>query len=124
VDEDNFWSRLEYRVSAEMAGLADRQLRGLWCDGFLPDLYLLDDPSPRIEGRASVGYDGQGEWRFSLLLPATVACREGVPWSSLLPPPDVTQWLTVDRVGKRLVLEPAVAVTCTDVAARSGPPQR
>jgi hypothetical protein len=93
-----------------MAGFADRRLSGYWCDGFLPDRYLLDGPSPRIEGRAWLGTRGQEAWKFTLLLTDPVASREGIPWASLLPSPDMTRWLTVDTDGKRLVIEPAVAV--------------
>lgn len=109
MDEPEFWDRLEYRVCDELARSADRHHRGLWCDGILPDLYILDAPSTRIEGRAWVGYNGQGEWRFTLLLTDPVASREGIPWSTLLPPLEVTRWLTVDPDGKRLVIEPTAA---------------
>src|SRR5258705_7611243 len=36
VDEDTFWLHLEYRVCRELAGMAPREVRFFWCDGFIP----------------------------------------------------------------------------------------
>ncbi|WP_406700899.1 hypothetical protein V5E97_19095 [Singulisphaera sp. Ch08] len=114
MDESNFWLMLEFRIEGETQGFADRRLRGLWCDGFLPDRYLLDDPSPRIEGRAWIGKAGRGGWQelwgFTLLLAGPVASRASIPWACLFPPYDVTRWLTIDLTKKSLVIEPGVAV--------------
>jgi hypothetical protein len=35
--------------------------------------------------------------------------RASIDWFALLPTPNVTKWLTIDLIGKRLVTEPAVA---------------
>jgi len=52
VDAAEYWARLEHRVSRELAGLSDRALKYLWCDGFTPvDLSLLSAAEPRITGR-------------------------------------------------------------------------
>ena len=37
MTEDEFWVRLEFRVSREFAGLADPVLRSYGCDGFVPE---------------------------------------------------------------------------------------
>jgi hypothetical protein len=58
VTEDEFWRRLEYRVSHELAGL-EGALRFLWCDGFVPDEYLLDGDATD-DPRASVGRRSTG----------------------------------------------------------------
>ena len=55
VDEDEFWVRLEYRVSAELAGIDDDAMRFLWCDGFRPEEYRTNANPPSIRGRAWIG---------------------------------------------------------------------
>jgi hypothetical protein len=104
---------LEYRVCQEIDGLKGEDLRRFWCDGFVPERYDLDESSPRIVGRVwmGVGPREQHEWEFVLLLRGPVESRAVIDWSALLPPPNVTRWLSVDPVGKRLVLEPAMATT-------------
>lgn len=128
VDESHFWIGLEFRIEGETQGFADRRLRGLWCDGFLPDRYLLDDPSPRIEGRAWIIKSGRGGcdelWEFTLLLPGPMASRESIPWACLLPPDDVTRWLTIDLTKKSLVIEPGVAVPDGRPRDKRYPPKR
>ena len=112
MDESDFWDHLEYRVCHEIEGLRQPELRRFWSDGFIPVQYDLDVPSPRILGRVwmGVGRRDQQEWEFALLLRGLVESRETIVWSVLLPPPNVTRWLTIDPVGKRLVIEPEVAV--------------
>jgi hypothetical protein len=112
VGESEFWNHLEYRVCLEIEGLKQAELRRYWCDGFIPAWYDLAAPSPRIFGRVwmGIGPREQQEWEFILVLRDQVACRQAIEWSTLLPPPDVTRWLTLDPMGKRLVVEPAVAV--------------
>jgi hypothetical protein len=112
MDESDFWDYLEYRVCHEIEGLRQPNVRSYWCDGFIPVRYDLDDPSPRISGRVwmGVGPLDQEEWEFDLMLVGPVKSRENIVWSTLLPTPNVTRWLTIDPNGKRLVVEPAVAV--------------
>jgi hypothetical protein len=111
VNELDYWPNLEYRICREFAGMVDRGLRYLWCDGFIPQQYLLSDPTPRIEGFAWIckGQD-QERWTFTLVLPRPVVSLEDIDWSSLIPPEEVTRWLALDDVGKRIQIEPAAAV--------------
>ena len=115
MDESEFWVHLEYRVCQEIAGLTRPDFRRFWCDGFIPERYHLDEPTPRIAGRVwmGVGPREQQAWEFALLLRGRIEVREAIEWSALLPPPNVTRWLSVDPVGKRLVVEPALAVPDT-----------
>ncbi len=121
MDESVFWGHLEYRVCAEIDGFRERSLRRYWCDGFLATQYFLeDDQAPRIIGLAwmGVGPRYQEEWRFTLLLDRRFESRESVAWSELLPPPNVTRWLTLDPVRKQLVIEPSVAIADATKPAR------
>jgi hypothetical protein len=98
VTEADYWLRLEYRVCRELAGMEDKALRFLWCDGFIPEQYLLDEPTPRITGHAWIGNGPrkQDRWKFTLFLDQAVCNRDEISWSALLPPDDVTGWLGVD----------------------------
>jgi len=50
------------------------------------------------------------EYEFTLLLPHPVGSREEIHWSALLPPENLTRWMTLDETRQRIVIEPAVAV--------------
>jgi hypothetical protein len=112
MDEADFWGRLEYRICAEIEGLKAPVARGFWCDGLIPVLYQLHEPAPRIVGSVwmGVGPKHQEEWEFVLVLPSSVESRERIEWSAQLPASNLTRWLTIDAVAKRLIVEPAVAV--------------
>ena len=91
MDEAEYWVRLEYRVCREFTGMRERRLQYLWCDGFIPGEYLLDDPRPRITGRAWIcNGPRQAEWEFTLLLPRPFHSREDIDWGLLLPADSVT----------------------------------
>ena len=110
MDEASFWPALEYRVSREMAGVDECARTGMWCDGFIAHAVDLSASPKRISGRAWIGLGSQQEpWTFDLLLPDT-AQADAIPWSELLPVMDATQWLTIDRERKRLVVAPGDAV--------------
>ena len=111
MTEADYWASLEYRVCREFAGMPTRQLQYLWCDGFIPSDYILDDPMPRITGRAWIcNGPRQAEWRFTLLLPVTFGSRDGIDWAAFLPAEGVTGWLSLDEAERYIEIEPAVAV--------------
>jgi hypothetical protein len=107
MKESDFWEHLEFRLCREFAGLPENHLRFLWCDGFIPEQYLLDDPSPRITGLAWIG---DQQWSFSLFLNRPYGSPLEIAWQTLLPPENMTRWLAVDPHGKRLQIEPSAAV--------------
>jgi hypothetical protein len=111
MDEADYWASLEYRVCREFAGMPERRLQYLWCDGFIPSEYRLDDPQPRITGRAWIcNGPKQAEWEFALLLPRPFRSRQEIDWASLLPAENVTRWLSLDERTRRIEMEPAAAV--------------
>jgi hypothetical protein len=112
IAESEFWLGLEYRISRELEGFSDPGLRYLGCDGLEPLVFHLNDGmQPHIAGRAYCGHSGQEEWTFLLLLPpGTAHSRDRIDWTSLLPPEDVTEWLTPHPREKRLVIDPGAAV--------------
>jgi hypothetical protein len=95
VTETDFWTRLEYRVSREFESMNGR--RFLWCDGFVPQEYLVDDAEPRIEGMVWIGNGRRhDQWVFELMLGHHTRSLEDVPWAALLPSDSETGWLVVD----------------------------
>lgn len=111
VTESDYWPSLEYRLCREFAGLADRHLQYFWCDGFIPSEYRLESQRPVIIGRVWIcNGPKQMEWEFTLLLPAQFTSLGQIDWASLLPAENMTRWLSIDLIGKRIAIEPAVAV--------------
>ena len=107
MDEADYWANLEYRLCREFAGMSENYLRCLWCDGFIPEQYILHGALPRITGRAWICKGSeQDEWKFTLLLPHQVSSKEEIDWPSLLPPENVTRWLTVDSESKKIEIQP------------------
>ena len=111
MTEYEFWLSLEFRICREFEGMVDKALRGLWCDGFVPELFHLKDPVPRIEGTAWMcSGPKQEEWQFTLFLTQPFASSNDIDWSSLLPAEDATRWIAVDLCNKRIQFEPSAAV--------------
>src|SRR6266542_2964451 len=111
MGESDYWVHLEYRVCREFAGLSENHLRFLWCDGFIPEEYHLDGPSPCIKVGAWIcNGPRQEQWEFTLFLNHPVGSRSEIEWPSLLPPENVTRWLAVDPAGKRIQIDPSAAV--------------
>jgi len=108
MNESEYWKQLEFRVCREFAGMSENHLRFRWCDGFIPQQYQLEGPSPCVTGRAWI-CDGpkQEEWDFTLFLMPPVASRSEIDWSSYLPPENVSHWLAVDLALKRIEIEPS-----------------
>jgi hypothetical protein len=111
VNEEDFWVRLEFRISGEFARFADRALRGNWCDGLIPEVYDLAGSSPLVRGRAYAGRSGQERWTFELLLGEhTAGATTEIDWAALVPADDVTGWLTPHLERRHLKIDPGSAV--------------
>jgi hypothetical protein len=111
VDEAYYWVALAWRICRAFAGMPQRHMQYMWCDGLLPEQFLLDEPTPRIVGKAWIcNGPKQAEWKFTLFLPGPVASQAEIDWVALLPAEDVTRWLAFDPHGKRIEIEPAAAV--------------
>ena len=109
MTECEFWVRLEWRLGAEFDGLPERRHRYIWCDGLIPEEYVLDGPRARIEGTAFMGSSGQERWRFVLFLREAVPSVEEIDCGALLPPDGVTCWMCFDEEERRVEMDPRVA---------------
>ncbi len=110
MTEDEYWVHLEFRLCREFAGLSERRYRYFWCDGLFPEEYAIEGLAPRIIGRAWI-YNGLkgDDWRFILVLPPSTEDREAIDWDSLLPPEDVTCWMSFDEEGRSMEIDPGAA---------------
>ena len=109
MTQSDFWLKLEYRVCREFAGLSDKNLRGIWCDGFDAWTFYPHEKGARIVGRAWIGHDGQGLWEFELIARERIEAWEDVNWDQLLPGEDVTGWMSLDLERKVLKMDPGAA---------------
>jgi hypothetical protein len=108
VNEDDFWVRLEGRICDELAGMEEKSLRRLWCDGVVPQQYRLNDEVPQIAGHAWIvsGTSSDAQWEFVLFLPRAASSREAMDWASLLPPTGATEWLEIDQQAMKVRIHP------------------
>ena len=108
MDENEYWGRLEFRISSELTLIAVSKWESLWCDGFLHQEYFLQGNPPRICGTAWMGgipgqkTSYQETWQFSLFPQVEVGDRGGFDWSRLLPSEDESGWLSIDREARTL----------------------
>lgn len=111
MDEAEYWTRLEYRICRELAGMRAGGLRDWWCDGFVPE--TLDEGRGVFSGRVWMGRGGRDQevWDFTLMLGAVPGAGERIDWASLLPGEDVTGWLSMDFNQKAMKIEPGGART-------------
>ena len=112
MNEADYWVSLEFRVTAELAGIEQCQKLSLWCDGVTPASYEFQPSGSRIRGTAWIcpGSDQQ-EWQFTLTFDGGPTDRESVDWQALLPQDDVTHWLVLDFAKRHIEIEPRAAIT-------------
>ena len=105
-EEQDFWSRLEFRVCREIEKMPAFRRQQLWCDGFISEDYLLDRSPGLITGVVWIGSGScQEQWTFRLLLPSSSSSASQVAWSEILPQEEVTGWLGVNANKKELKVD-------------------
>jgi hypothetical protein len=108
VSEKEFFRHLEMRVCTELSGMRDDTLRGLWCDGFIPDDFSVVDDRCRVTGLVWIAYSRKTQecWRFALLLGNETVVRDQVQWETMMPGENVTGWLSLDFKTKFMKIDP------------------
>ena len=102
MTEDGFWPALERRICRELKGMNDSILRHMWCDGIRGDIVRPEAGPAYMYGTIWIGKDGQTAMQFTMALLDNIASQDGIVWSTLMPPEDMTAWLSVD-VKRKLV---------------------
>jgi hypothetical protein len=69
LDDQEFWTRLEYDASRWLETSSDRALRRYWVDGFVPANAINTKRGLDVEGVAWVMGGGNGEYRFIASVP-------------------------------------------------------
>jgi hypothetical protein len=100
----DFWTRLEFRVCSEIDKMPEFRRQRLWCDGFIPEVYLLDHSPREITGLVWIASEGQEQWRFRLFLPSSSSAAH-VAWSQPVPQEQETGWLGVNASKKELKVD-------------------
>jgi hypothetical protein len=115
MTEDEFWSALERRICRELKGMNDNILRHMWCDGIcgamasVPNIVRPEADPVYMYGTIWIGKDGQTPMQFTMALPDNIASKDGIVWSSLMPPEDMTAWLSVDLKRELVTIDPSKA---------------
>ena len=106
--EDEYWEILEYRISLEMKRVPESRALGLWCDGFMPEEYILSGAGRHIRGMCWIGLGSkkQEQWRFKLILKDHISKHSEIYWSYFMPPDNVSGWLRVFPKEKYLEIDP------------------
>ncbi len=101
------------RVTRELACMRRKDFRGMWCDGFIPESFGVVGSRCRINGRVWLAWSGERQecWDFVVLLGAATLVREQVHWEKMLPPEDVTGWLSLDFQTRFLTVRPSAAAS-------------
>ncbi len=108
MNESDFWSHLEYRVTREMAGSEECRRLGLWCDGMWGRWYWPQKNPPRVDASAVIcSRNVQETWDATLFLTAQYEHTEEINWANQLPLAGATGWLAIDAECKRLHMRPS-----------------
>ena len=69
LTETDYFGHLEMRLSREFAGMRDPDLRGWWCDGFIPEKFVATGKGCHVSGKVWIDSGGpQALWNFVVLL--------------------------------------------------------
>jgi hypothetical protein len=119
LTERDYFGHLEMRVSRELAGMRQRELQSLWCDGFIAEAFEVVGERCRMTGQVwmAFGQERQELWKFIVYL-GPARSREEIDWTAMLPGEDVTGWLSLDFQTKFMKVNPFVAHLDGEPAAR------
>jgi len=77
MDDEEFWTRLEFDASRWLGRSEDKTLRRFWIDGFLPESATNTKRGADVKGMAWVGIGGreQFQYRFVVSVPQKMLHR-------------------------------------------------
>ena len=113
--DQEFCEQLEWKIGSAMEVLwqTDERLKGFWCDGvLLPDSeseYSKKQVNDKrfIMMKAFSGKTGQEEYELTLLFgqKALSTYARDLPIEECLPSPENTNWLQIDPIKKKIVVQ-------------------
>ena len=111
MTEAEFFIALEMRVTRELLGMRQKELTALWCDGFIPDHFVVVGKCCNITGRVWIGLGSKVQecWTFVLHLGGKTLVREEIDWPHFLPTPEITGWLSMGFNTKFMKMRPDAA---------------
>lgn len=114
MTESKFWRVLEWRICHELSGMTDNALAHMWCDGVRGDIMRPEAGPAHMYGTIWIGKDGQTAMQFTMALPDNITSKDGIVWSALVPPEDMTAWLSVDLKRKLVTIDLSKAEPVAD----------
>lgn len=115
TEESEFWGALARRINVALRSSRDQNIRFLWVDDVIPGTVTPQLEWNTVIAGAFVSEDSGGSfvrYRMTLRLSESAgeAYRRG-DWSSVLPPPDSSGWLTISRANKEIEIRCAPFTT-------------
>ncbi len=86
--------------------MRQRELRGWWCDGFIPEKFVATGKGCHIAGQVWIDNgSSQTLWNFVALLGPAAKSFDDVKWAELIPAENLTGWLSLDFENKFLKMK-------------------
>src|SRR5215813_8828312 len=109
MTEDEFWTALEFRICRELSGMSNAVLSPMWCDGIRGAIVRPEAGPAYMYGTIYIGKTGQTAMEFRMVLPDNIASKDDIVWSKLMPPENMTAWLsvpidTLHSISRKLVM--------------------
>ena len=68
MNDDEFWTRLEFDASRWLENSDEKTLRRFWIDGFVPETITNTKHGADVEGTAWVGIGGRDQYQYHFVV--------------------------------------------------------
>ena len=110
---EDFCALLEDHLCRAFGNSTDKRLRGFWCDGVMMPFIESQvtkksvNDTKRIETKAWLGFDGQGEFEMTINFGPSSLSRyaRGLDLVECLPSEDSMDWIKLNIEGKKIDLQ-------------------
>jgi hypothetical protein len=109
LSEQEFWKALQDLINCLPI---DNGRPVGWCDWFSPKRYVLDGPTPHIDGYIGfVSGRNASSYGFTLILPIAAGSRSLINWERAIRKLGSASWVSLDEHRNRLVIDLSTANT-------------
>ena len=114
VFNEEFCTKLEFRICRELEKSEDPELKGFWCDGisWFPNENQLNkkhvNDKRKIETKAWIGKTGQTEFKATVYFGKKAVSKyaRGIELTECIPDLDSqTEWIEIDLKNKRIAIK-------------------